>query len=61
MKNIAEKDSSDFSTSFGGDRFHRNLFSFEKHEWLQKFLFDVICLEIRYNGVAFFLTAVYEN
>ena len=48
-----------FPTSFG--RFQGNLFSFEKHKWLQKILFDVICLEIRHNGVAFFLTAVDEN
>ena len=26
-----------------------------------RFLFDVICLEIRHNGVTFFLTAVDEN
>ena len=44
-----------FPTSFGRDRLQGNLFSFEKHKWLQKILFDVICLEIRHNGVAFFL------
>ena len=53
---VSEK--SVFPTSFG---FQGNLFSFEKHKWLQKILFDVICLEIRHNGVAFFLTAVDEN
>ena len=36
-------------------------FPFEKHKWLQKILFDAICLEIRRNGVTFFLTAVDEN
>ena len=41
--------------------FQRNLFSFEKHKWLQKILFDAICLRIRRNGVVFFLTAVDEN
>ena len=49
-----------FQTSFGRGRFQGNLFSFEKHKWLQ-ILFEVICLEIRHNGVAFFLTAVDEN
>ena len=49
-----------FPTSFGRGRFQGNLFSFEKQR-LQKILFDVICLEIRHNGVAFFLTAVDEN
>ena len=29
-------------TSFDRGRFQGNLFSFEKHEWLQKILFDVI-------------------
>ena len=48
-------------TSFGRGRFQGNLFSFEKHKWLQKILFEVICLGIRHNGVAFFLTAVDEN
>ena len=48
-------------TSFDCGRFQGNLFSFEKHKWLQKILFDVICLQIRHNGVAFFLTAVDEN
>ena len=55
---VSEK--SVFPTSFGCGRFPGNLFSFEKHKWLQ-ILFDVICLEIRHNGVAFFLTAVDEN
>ena len=50
-----------FPTGFGRGRFQENLFSFEKHKWLQKILFDVICLEIYHNGVAFFLTAVDEN
>ena len=45
----------------GRGRFQGNLFSFEKHKWLQKILFDVTCLEIRHNGVAFFLAAVDEN
>ena len=36
-------------------------FPFEKHKWLQKILFDAIGLEIRRNGVTFFLTAVDEN
>ena len=56
---VSEK--SVFPTSFGRGRFQGNLFLFEKHKWLQKILFDVICLEIRHNGVAFFLTAVDEN
>ena len=55
---VSEK--SVFPTSFGRGRFQGNLFSFEKQR-LQKILFDVICLEIRHNGVAFFLTAVDEN
>ena len=48
---VSEK--SVFPTSFGRGRFQGNLFSFEKH--------NVICLEIRHNGVVFFLTAVDEN
>ena len=56
---VSEK--SVFPTSFGHDRFQGNLFSFQKHKRLQKILFDFICLEIRHNGVAFFLTAVDEN
>ena len=42
---VSEK--SVFPTSFGCGCFQGNLFSFEKHKWLQKILFDVICLEIR--------------
>ena len=38
-----------FPTSFDR-RCQGNLFSFEKHKWLQKILFDVIYLEIRRNG-----------
>ena len=56
---VSEK--SVFPASFDRGRCQGNLFSFGKHNWLQKILFDVICLEIRYNGVAFFLTAVDEN
>ena len=56
---VSEK--SVFPIGFGRVHFQGNLFSFEKHKWLQKILFDVICLEIRNNGVAFFLTAVDEN
>ena len=56
---VSEK--SVFPTCFGRGRFQENLFSFEKHKMLQKILFDVICLEIRHTGVAFFLTAVDEN
>ena len=56
---VSEK--SVFSTSFGHGRFQGNLFSFEKHKWLQKILFDVICLQIRHDGVAFLLTTVDEN
>ena len=41
---VSEK--SVFPTSLGHDRFQWNLFSFEKHKWLQNILFDVICLEI---------------
>ena len=52
---VSEK--SVFPTSFGRGRFQGNLFSFEKHKWLQKTLFDVICLQISHNGVAFFLTS----
>ena len=47
---LAVSEKSVFPTSFGRGRFQGNLFSF-----------DVICLEIRHNGVAFFLTAVDEN
>ena len=43
---VSEK--SVFPTSFGRGRFQGNLSSFEKHKWLQKILFDVICLEIRH-------------
>ena len=50
-----------FPSSFGHARFQGNLFSFGKHKWLHKILFDVICLEIRHNGVVFFLTTVDEN
>ena len=56
---VSEK--SVFPTSFGRGRFQGNLFSFEKHKWVQKILFDIICLEIRHNCVTFFLTAVDEN
>ena len=56
---ISEK--SIFPTSFDRGRFQGDLFSFEKYKWLQKILFDVICWEIRHNGVAFFLIAVDEN
>ena len=56
---VSEK--SVFPTSFGRDRFQGNLFLFEKHKCSQKILFDVICLEIRHNDVAFFLTAVDKN
>ena len=56
---VSEK--SIFPTSFGRDHFEGNLFSFKKHKWLQKILFDTIFLEIIRNGVAFFLTAVDEN
>ena len=50
-----------FPTRFGRGRFEGNLFSFEKHKWLQKILFDAIFLEILHNGVASFLTGVDEN
>ena len=50
-----------FQTSFGRGRFQGNLFLFEKYKWLQKILFDVVCLQIRHNSVAFFLTGVDEN
>ena len=56
---VSEK--SVFPTSFGRGPFQGNLFSFEKHKWVQKTLFDIICLEIRHNCVTFFLTAVDEN
>ena len=56
---VSEK--SVFPTSFGRGRFQGNLFSFEKYKWLQYDLFDVIYLEIRHNGVAFFLTVIDEN
>ena len=49
---VSEK--SVFPTSFGRCRFQGNLFSFQ-------ILFDVICLQIRHNGVSLFLTAVDEN
>ena len=50
-----------FPTRFGRGRFEGNLFSFEKHKWLQKILSDAIFLEILHNGVASFLTGVDEN
>ena len=56
---VSEK--SVFPTSFSRRRFQGNLFSFEKHKWLQNIFFDVICLQIRHNGLAFFLTALDEN
>ena len=56
---VSEK--SVFPTSFGRGRFKGNLFSFEKHKCLLKILFDVICLQIRHNGISFFLTEVEEN
>ena len=43
---VSEK--SVFPTSFARGCFLGNLFSFEK-KWLQKILFDVICLEIRHK------------
>ena len=45
---LTVKENSVVSTSFGRGRLQGNLFSFEKHKWLQKSLFDVICLEIRH-------------
>ena len=56
---VSEK--SVFPNSFNRGRFQLILFSFEKHKWLKEILFDVICLEIGHNGVAFFLTAVDKN
>ena len=56
---VSEK--SVFPTSFGRGCFQGNLFSFEKHNLLQKISFDVICLVIRHNGVTFFLTPVDKN
>ena len=52
-----------FPISFGRGRFQGNLFSFYSHleNLFEKILFDVIYLEIRQNGFAFFLTAVAEN
>ena len=34
---LSVSDKSVFPTSFGRGRFQGNLFSFEKHKWLQKF------------------------
>ena len=56
---VSEK--SIFLTSFDRGLFQGNLFPFEKDKWLQKILFDIIKLQIRHNGVSFFLTAVDEN
>ena len=50
-----------FPTGFSAGRFRANLFSMSEHKWLQNILFDIICLEIRHNGVTFFLNAVDEN
>ena len=47
-KRLTVKEKSVVPTSFGRGRLQGNLFSFEKHKWLQKSLFDVICLEIRH-------------
>ena len=58
---LAVSEKSVFPTSFGRGHFQGNLFSFEKYRWLQKILFDVMCLQIRHDGVAFVLTAVDEN
>ena len=58
---LADSKKSVFSTSFGCGCFQGNLFSFEKRKWLKKILFDLICLEIRHNGVAIFITAVDKN
>ena len=60
-KGLTVSEKSVFPTSFGRGHFQGILLSFEKHKMLQKILFDVICLEIRYNGVAFFLTAIGAN
>ena len=45
---VSEK--SVFPTSFGRGHFEGNLFSFIL-KWLQKILFDAICLQICHNGV----------
>ena len=37
-----DSENSIFPTSFGLGRFQGNLFSFEKHKWLQKISFDVL-------------------
>ena len=52
-----------FPISFGRGRFQGNLFLFYSHleNLFEKILFDVIYLEIRQSGFAFFLTAVAEN
>ena len=56
---VSEK--SVFPDSFSGGRFQGNLFSFENYKWLQKILFEVICLQKRYNYVSFFLNALDKN
>ena len=51
-------DKSVFTTSFGLKGIYSHLKNISAY---RKFLFDVIYLEVRHNGVAFFLTAVDEN
>ena len=50
-----------FPTSFNHGRIQGNLFSFKRRKWLQKVLFDVRCLKIHHNRVAFSLTPIDEN
>ena len=49
-KGLTVKEKSVVPTSFGRGRLQGNLFSFEKNKWLQKSLFDIICLEIRHTS-----------
>ena len=64
---LTVREKSIFSTSFARALFSQlvlqpwPLFSFEKHKWFKKILFDVIYLQICHNGATFFLTAVDEN
>ena len=43
---------------YGVDRVFPTSFAWP---WFQKILFDVICLEILYNDIAFFLTVIDED
>ena len=56
---VSEK--SVFLTSFDRGRFQRNLFPFEKRKLCHRRFYMTSCLEIRHNGVTFFLSLVDKN